>query len=100
MAHKCPNEVIEAGRALVKARKRAEEMSDAIDAAFPKIEDAVVHMNKAHGAKRMQAGGTIARLRQAQAALGLVMEAHDLLRHVLKECDVAEPTDDEIASIR
>lgn len=100
MAHKCPPEVIEAGRALVKARKAADHMSDLIDDAFPKIETAVVHMHKEHGAKRMQAGATLARLRQAQMAVGLLMEAHDLLRHVLKECDVEEPTDAEIASIR
>jgi hypothetical protein len=74
-------------------------MSEAIDDALANLTKAVEAM-KPHGAKAMQAGKAIAKLRQAQAAVGLVMEGHDSLRRVLKECDVEEPTDAQVLSIR
>lgn len=99
MAH-CPPEVVEAGRALIDARKTAHTLSEAIDEAIAKLGPAVAVMVKAHGAKVMQSGTAYAKLRKAQAAYGLVMEAHDSLRAVLIECGVDQPTDEQIASIR
>jgi hypothetical protein len=99
MPKDCPPEVIECGKALILARKRANSMSGDIDEALAKLEGAIEAM-KPHGAKRMQAGEAIVLLRKAQAAQGFIMQAHNSLRHVLNECDVAEPTDVQVASIR
>ncbi len=96
MSKDCPAEVIHAGAALIKARRSAESLSAAVDLAVAALGPAVDVMTKEHGAKRMQAGATLALLRQAQMAHGLVMDAHDKLRAVLAECDVAEPTDRQI----
>lgn len=96
----CPSEVIEAGRALIGARKQAKEMSDAIDKALAVLDGAVAVMTEKHGAKVMQSGTAYSKLRKAQQAYGLIMEAHDSLRAVLIECNVDQPTDGQIASIR
>jgi hypothetical protein len=99
MSAPCPQEVIDTGKDLIRARRLATNMSEAIDDALANLTKAVEAM-KPHGAKAMQAGRAIANLRQAQAAVGLVMDAHDSLRHVLKACDVDEPTDAQVLSIR
>ena len=96
----CPAEVIETGRSLISARKLARDMSEAIDDALGNLSDAIEVMTANHGAKAMQAGSAIAKLRQAQAAYGFIMEAHNDLRMVLVECDVEQPTDEQVASIR
>ncbi len=95
-----PNEVIETGKALIKARKSAALMSEQIDEAISKLHGAIEVMTKDHGALAMQAGSALTKLRQAQAALGLIMEAHNSLRCVLTECDVEQPTDAQVLSIR
>jgi len=100
MPKKCPDEVIEAGRALIDVRKASHRLSELVDTAIAKLEPAVDHMVKAHGAKRMQAGTAYTKLRQLQMAYGLACEAHESLRSVLAKCDVEEPTDDQVASIR
>lgn len=100
MPKPCPDEVVETGRALIKARKLAESMSDNIGIAIAELGEAINVMVKDHGAKAMQAGSAIAKLRQAQAAYGLIMDAHNDLRKVLAECDVDAPTDAQVASIR
>lgn len=100
MPKPCPESVVETGRSLVKARKLAESMSDNIDIALAELRQAVKVMVEQHGAKAMQAGSAIAKLRQAQAAYGLIMDAHNDLRCVLMECDVEQPTDAQVASIR
>lgn len=100
MPKACPPEVIEAGKALVAARKCADNLSDYIDEAIAKLGPAVDHMVKEGGAKRMEAGSAHSKLRQAQMAFGLICEAHNDLRQVLGSYDYAEPTDAQIASIR
>ncbi len=95
-----PPEVVEAGRALIVARKAAYALSEAIDAACAALGPAVDVMTKDHGAKHMEAGQAYANLRIAQSAYGLVMEAHESLRQVLGKHDVESPTDDQVASIR
>ena len=100
MPKKCPDEVIAAGRALIDARKCAWKLSELIDEALAQLEPAVDHMVKVHGAKRMQSGEALVLLREAQTAVGKVMMAHQSLRQVLVGCDVEEPTDDQVASIR
>lgn len=100
MSTPCPQEVIDTGRALIQARKLAEAMSGKIDEAIPLLEKAVAVMVNDGGAKAMQAGAAFVRLRQAQTAFGLIMEAHESLRRVLEECDVEQPTDAQVASIR
>lgn len=100
MPKPCPESVIETGRSLIAARKMAEAMSDKIDIAIASLTEHAIPDMKAHGAKAMQAGSAIAKLRQAQAAYGLIMDAHNDLRCVLMECDVEQPTDAQVASIR
>ncbi len=100
MPKECPKEVIETGRNLIKARKSASLMSEHIDEAIKALHPAIDVMVKQHGAKHMQAGTGLAKLRKAQAVLGLIMEAHDSLRCVLAECDVEQPTDEQVLSIR
>lgn len=96
----CPDEVIAAGRALIVARKTAWQLSMEIDSALAMLYDAVNVVTAKHGAKVMQAGEAYTKLRKAQTAYGLVMEAHDSLRAVLIECGIDQPTDAQIASIR
>jgi hypoxanthine phosphoribosyltransferase len=100
MPKPCPDEVVETGRTLIAARKLAQAMSDKVDIALNQLEAAVGVMVKDHGAKAMQAGSALAKLRKAQAAYGLIMDAHNDLRMVLHECDVDAPTDAQVASIR
>ncbi len=95
-----PDSVIKTGKALIRARKTAGNLSVEIDEAIAALHEAVEDMVKNHGAKAMQAGHALASLRQAQAALGLVMDAHNSLRCVLTECDVEQPTDAQVLSIR
>ncbi len=95
-----PNEVIETGKALIKARKSAALMSEHVDEAIGKLHAAIAVMTKDHGARAMQAGEALTKLRKAQTALGLIMEAHNSLRCVLTECDVEQPTDAQVLSIR
>lgn len=99
MSAPCPQEVIDTGKDLIRARHLAIKMADAVNDALANLAKATEAM-KPHGAKAMQAGTAIAKLRQAQAAVGLIMEGHDSLRHVLKACDVEEPTDAQVLSIR
>jgi hypothetical protein len=96
----CPDEVIAAGRALTVARKTAWNLTQDIDAALAALYDATNVVTTKHGAKVMQAGTAHVKLRQAQAAYGLIMEAHDSLRAVLIECGIDQPTDAQILSIR
>lgn len=98
--NECPKEVVVAGRGLIKARKVAKKLSQKIDEAIAELEDAVNVMVSNNGAKIMQSGAAIAKLRDAQRSYGLVMEAHDSLRCVLCEQDVEQPTDEQVASIR
>jgi len=100
MPKPCPETVIETGRSLIAARKLAEAMSDKIDVAIASLTGHAIPDMKPHGARVMQAGAAIAKLRQAQAAYGLVMDAHNDLRLVLDQCDVESPTDAQVASIR
>ncbi len=100
MPKPCPPEVIEAGRALVNARRVSESLSDLIDLAIMKLGPAVDVMVKEGGAKRMEAGSAYAKLRQAQMAFGLICDAHNDLRQVLGTYDYSEPTNEQIASIR
>jgi len=100
MPKPCPPEVIEAGRALVTARKTADNLSELIDEAIARLGPAVDVMVKEGGAKRMEAGSAHSKLRQAQMAFGLICEAHNDLRQVLGTYDYSEPTDAQIASIR
>ena len=101
MPKPCPESVVATGKALIGARKMAEAMSDKIDIAILALtEHAIPEMMKDHGAKQMQAGSALAKLRKAQAAYGLIMDAHNDLRLVLEECDVDAPTDAQVASIR
>lgn len=100
MPKPCPDEVIETGKSLIKARKAAALMSEQIDDALGKLHGAIEVMTKNHGARAMQAGEAFTKLRKAQSALGLIMEAHNSLRCVLTECDVEQPTDNQVLSIR
>lgn len=100
MPKPCPEEVIAAGRALIDARKAAWRLSELIDEALAQLEPAIDTMVKGHGSKRMTAGTAYAKLRQAQMAYGLICEAHESLRLEMGKRDVAEPTDDQVASIR
>lgn len=100
MPKACPQEVIDAGRALVGARKSADNLSELIDEAIAKLGPAVDVMVKNGGAKRMEAGSALAKLRQAQMAYGLICDAHNDLRQVLGTYDYSEPTNEQIASIR
>lgn len=95
----CPEAVIEAGRALLIARRTAMHLSMQVDDAV-KLMTAAVPVMVEHGAKVMQMGDALARLRHAQSAFGEIMAAHESLRLVLVACDVAEPTDEQVASIR
>ena len=100
MPKPCPPEVVEAGKALVAARLAARFLSTEIDTALAALEPAINVMTKDHGAKRMEAGSAYAKLRIAQSAYGLVMEAHESLRQVLVKWDVEPPSDEQVASIR
>lgn len=96
MPKKCPPEVIAAGAALVHIRLRAAALADEIDTALPTIRKGIAAVVDGHGAKNMQAGTAIRKLRELQGGEGLAGEAHDSLRKVLAEVDIAEPTDAEI----
>lgn len=96
----CPQEVVETGRLLIEARKLARALSDKIDDTLDQLDLAVEVMTEKYGAKAMQAGTAIIALRTAQAAYGHVMEGHESLRQVLIACNVEQPTDAQVASIR
>ena len=96
MPKPCPPEVIAAGSALVHIRLRAAALAQEIDEALPVIRKGIAAVVDGHGAKNMQAGTAIRKLRELQAGEGLAGEAHDSLRKVLSEFDIAEPTDAEI----
>lgn len=100
MASPAPDSVVTTGKALILARKSAEHMSDLINDALAALETAIDDMVKGHGAKAMQAGECIQLLREAQRSHGLVMQAHNSLRKVLIDCDVEQPTDAQVLSIR
>lgn len=100
MPKECPPQVIEAGRALIKVRKASQSLSAAVEHAIAALGPAVDVMVNDHGARVMQSGETLALLRQIQMGEGLAMAAHNKLRSVLCDCDVAEPTNEQIASIR
>lgn len=88
--------VVKAGSALIRARRSAEELSKDIEAAIAAIHDAAVELAPMHGLKHMQAGSAYAKLRQAQASLGLIMDAHNDVRLAIKGVGLEEPTDAEI----
>jgi len=96
----CPKDVVATGRSLIKARKFAKKASQKIDEAIAELESATDTMRAEHGAKAMQSGEAIALLRDAQRSYGLIMQAHNSLRGVLVECDVEQPTDDQVNSFR
>jgi N-acetylglucosamine kinase-like BadF-type ATPase len=100
MPKECPPQVIETGKALIKVRKSAASLSAAVEHAIAALGPAIDVMVKEHGAKVMQAGETLALLRKIQMAEGEAMAAHNKLRSVLCDCDVAEPTDEQVLSIR
>lgn len=54
---------------------------------------------KKRGWKKMQYAEARIHLLEARKAAYHVMMAHDSLRKSLKECGVAEPTDDDLISI-
>lgn len=94
----CPDCVVRAGTRLVEIRMLAEKLEDAIDKALPDIREAIGHVVEKHGARRAQAGESLALLRQAQATPGNIAHAHDVLRLVLVSKGIAEPTDAQIVS--
>lgn len=96
MSKPCPKEVIAAGAALVHIRLRAQSLAEEIDTALPVIRAGIAKVVTDHGAKNMQAGKAIRKLRELQGGEGLAGEAHDSLRRVLAEYGIDEPTDAEI----
>jgi len=92
----CPQEVVRAGAALVRLRRMAKQLEDAIDQEMPAIQAAIVHVCDCHGAKYVQAGEAKVSLRLAQTAPGYIMQAHNALRLVLGECGINEPSDKQI----
>lgn len=90
--------VVKAGAALIRARRTAEELDKDIEAAIAAIKDAAVELAPMHGLKLMQAGSAYAKLRQAQAAHGLIMDAHNDVRLAIKSVGLEEPTDAELVS--
>jgi len=100
MPKDCPKSVVDAGRGLMKIRKLANKLSDAIDDEMPTIHSAIDEVVSLHRAKISQAGETLSLLREIQSSEGKAMQAHNLLRLVLNECDIEEPTNDQVASIR
>lgn len=90
-----PDSVIDAGTALVRARRTAWQLESDIAAALEAVEAATQEMVRA-GAKEMQAGAARARLYQAAMAYGLIGEAHDSLRAVIGQLGYSEPENDKI----
>ena len=98
MPKPCPESVVNAGAMLVAIRQAAKNLSDLVDKAMPDIHAAIDEVVEKHGAKAMQAGTAIANLRTVQATEGLTGEAHNVLRLVLRECDIEEPTNAQIVA--
>lgn len=95
----CPAAVVLAGARLMKLRKMAAALEAEIDAAYPDIKAAVFDVVMNHSARVAQAGEAFVLLRQAQTAHGNIAHAHDVLRRVLVECGIAEPTNEQVVAI-
>ncbi len=94
-----PKSVIRAGAKLIAARRTAVLLATQIDEAITAIGDATNELVESHQLKHMQAGEALVLLRQAQAAPGLVMQAHDSVRKAISARGVEEPTDEEIVAV-
>lgn len=90
-------EVIEAGAALIKARRRASKMQDALNDAFDKIDAAFETLPG--NPRRMQIGEALNHLIKAGLAHSEIMMAHNSLRKLLGEVGMEEPTDAQINEI-
>lgn len=94
--HECPKSVIEAGRAMVNARKSAAKLEAEIFDALEKTRVATSHVCDEHGALHMQSGEAEKLLLECAAGLQNLKIAHDSLRKVLCECNIAQPTNEQL----
>lgn len=93
-----PDSVVKAGLALLRARRTAEELEKDVEAAIVAIRAAADELVPLHGLKHMQAGSAYAKLRQVQAAPGLVMDAHNDVRLAIGGKGIDEPTDAQLVA--
>lgn len=93
----CPQEVIEMGAALVKARRKAAMTGAAVAAAIDKLDGAFQALPT--GLRRMELGEALVHLHAANQAEGHLMMAHNSLRKLLAAVEVEEPTDAQINEI-
>lgn len=94
-----PESVVKAGAALIAARFTAIDLAEQIDQAISAIETAADELTATHDLKHMQAGSAYVKLRKAQAAVGLIMDAHNDIRLEIKAAGIPEPTDAQILAV-
>lgn len=93
-----PECVIKCGGALVNLRHFLEKAGDLFDKVDAELTASEPEMKK-RGWKKMQYAEARIHLLEARKAAFHIMMAHDSLRKSLKECGIAEPTDDDLIGI-
>jgi len=98
--HECPEEVVKAGQALMKARRSAAKLEGEVLDALAKVRGATKHMVDHHDALDMQSGEAEKLLLELVAALPNVKVAHNSLQAPMHDCNVKTPTNEQLKSIR
>ena len=94
--HECPKTVIEAGRSLVNARKSAAKLEAELFDALEKVRIATKQVCDEHGALYMESGEAEKLLLECAAGLQNLKMAHNSLRKVLCECEISQPTNEQL----
>lgn len=94
-----PDSVVKAGAKLIEARFTALDLADQLQDAIAAVMASADELTGTHDLKHMQLGSAYAKLRQAQAAAGLIMDAHNDLRLQIKAAGIPEPTDAQIVAV-
>jgi len=92
----CSKSVKQAGFQLVKLRRMSEKLEAQAMIAQSALGVAVKDVCSTHGALNMQSGETEVLLHEIASVAGKAKMAHNAVRLVLKECDIDQPSDDEI----
>jgi hypothetical protein len=94
----CPKQVIACGATLLAARRKASEATGLVMEAFNLIDEAAATLPP--GLRMMQLGEPKALLIDAMKTEHLIAMAHDLLRKLLGEVGVEEPTNAQLANAK
>ncbi len=94
--HECPKSVLQAGLQLVKLRRMCKQVELQAMLAQTALGPATKEVCEKFGARYMESGETETLLHEIAAVAGKAKMAHNSVRKVLADCDVAEPTNNQL----